>query len=502
MTSASRFSVRHFLALWLLICTGAQAQWQTTTYSLKGGWNAIHLTGDAKYDTLDNLFPATVLEVWRWNPNPTQVQFTQSPLIPSAGTPEWSVWKRGLPAESTLSQLLGQTSYLVKCSGTTANSYSVPLKQSPLLPSTSWVRNGANLLGFPSFKNGSTYPLFSTYFATFPAAVAANTKIYKYVGGDLGAGNPLQVFSPANERLDRTQAYWFSAEVVGNFYAPLEISLTTTGGLAFGRTGSVITARVRNRSDSAVTLTLAPVNSEAAPASQTGVTGPVPLTRRTFNTATLLWTETPIAGSLTEAIGPQSTVELNFGIDRASMNGAAAGALFASFLRVTDSGNLMDISLPVSAQKASLSGLWVGDISLTNVSSRVSNGAKGTATLARGAISAVAVNGTGGFGYTTAPTVTIASPASGTAATAVATVAQGAVTGFTITSSGSGYVKVPAVTVAPPPPLAGTSTPSPFPMRALLHVADNARRGSSRRCSSASWPPRQMTRAFARWSHC
>lgn len=76
----------------LLLCAGAaHAQWQTTTYTLKGGWSAIYLTGDAKQDTVDHLVPASVLEVWRRNPNPNLVQFTESPLIASAGTPEWSV---------------------------------------------------------------------------------------------------------------------------------------------------------------------------------------------------------------------------------------------------------------------------------------------------------------------------------------------------------------------------------------------------------------------------
>ena len=79
-----------------------------------------------------------------------------------------------------------------------------------------------------------------------PVAIAANAKIYKYVGGDLGPANPIQVFSPATERVDRNMAYWFEAEVVGNYFAPVDISLSQATGLDFGRTGSVITARVRN----------------------------------------------------------------------------------------------------------------------------------------------------------------------------------------------------------------------------------------------------------------
>ena len=443
----------------LLFTTLAHAQWKTTTYTLKGGWNAIYLHGDATQDTLENLLPSTVLEVWRWQPNPTQVGFTQSPLIPSSGTAEWSVWKRGVPAESSLTRLAGQMAYLVKCSGNISNTYSVPIKQAPQLPANSWVRNGANLLGFPSYKNGSTYPTMSAYFATFPAAIAASSRVYKYIGGDLGSGNPVQIFSNSTERLDSTQAYWFSAEVTGDYYAPLEISPSSNGGLAFGRDGSFVKVLVRNRSAAAVTLTLAPVASESAPTGQTGIVGAVPLTKRTFNATSLQWTETPITASYTEAVGPNSTVELSFGINRgdAMMSAASSDALFASLLRITDSSNLMDVHVPVTAQKSSLAGLWIGDVSLTNVSNKVSNGAQATATLTDGVITDVTVAGSGGFGYTSPPVVTIAPPHanSNVTATASATIdASGLVTAVTPVTGGSGYLTPPTVSFADP---AGTT---------------------------------------------
>ena len=360
----------------LFFAASARGQWQTTTYTLRGGWSSIYLGGDAKQDSLDNIFPASVTEVWRWNPNPNQVQFTESPLIPSAGTPEWSVWRRGFPADSTLTQLIGRTAYLVKSVGTAANSYAVAIKQSPLPPAASWVRNGANLLGFPSFKNGANYPTFSNYFSTFPVAI--NAAVFKYVGGELGPGNPVQIFAPLSERLDRTQAYWFAAEVVENFYAPLEINLSNANGLDFGRTGSVVTARIRNRSAANVTLTLAPAASEAKPAGQADIAGSVPLTSRAFNTTTLLWTETPITAAYNVVIAPQSILELQFGIDRGSMT-AGINSRYASFLRLTDSSGLMDVVLPAQAQQASLAGLWVGDITLSAVASKVA-GSPGSTT--------------------------------------------------------------------------------------------------------------------------
>ena len=439
----------------LLLAASASAQWSTTTYALKGGWNAIFLNGDATQDTIDNLLPSSVLEVWRWNANPEQVQFTESPLIPSSGTAEWSVYRRGFPAESTLSQLVGQNAYLVKCSGTASTSYSLSLRQSPRLPATSWVRNGANLLGFPSSKLSGSYPTLANYFATFPAAIAANTRIYKYTGGDLGAANPLQIFNPATERLDATQAYWFSAEVTGDFYAPIEVSPSSAGGLHFGREATSVVLRIRNRTAAAVTLTFSPVASEAAPSGQTAIAGAVPLTTRTYSSA-LLWTETALSAPYTQVIGPQTTLELTFGINRsdATMLAATSDARFASLLRVTDSSNLLDVAIPATAQKSSLAGLWMGDIALNSVSNKVSNGAKATAALEGDAITSLTLQGSGGFGYTSPPAVTIAAPNPNgnlTASAAASISAAGSVTAITPLATGSNYLTAPDVTLSPPP---------------------------------------------------
>ena len=354
----------------LIFAASAQAQWQSTTYNLKGGWNSIYLHGDASYATLDKLFDGNleVLEVWRWNPNPTQVQFTTSPLLPSAGTPEWSRWVRD-GASNSLAGMTGPAAYLVKCSGTTADSYSVPIAYKPMPPNNSWVRSGANFIGFPSSKATGNFPTFASYFATFPAAIASNAKIFKYIGGDLGANNPLQVFSTSSERLDRNQAYWFSSEVVGNFYAPVQISLSNSDGLAFGRRRSVITARVMNRTAAVMTVKINPVSSNSRPSSgQESITGPVPLTRRTFNDQGE-WVETPIAAAYDEVIAPNSSVELSFGIDRGLMVGAA-DALYASLLRFTDSANTFDILIPATARKSTLAGLWIGEALVTAVESK------------------------------------------------------------------------------------------------------------------------------------
>lgn len=328
------------------------AQWKTTTYALKGGWNAIYLSGDATYDTIENIMPSTVEEVWRWNLNTAYALPPEEALKTTSGVNEWSVWRRGNMQRSNMSQLVGQAGYLVKISGSSTDSYMIDLKQSPKLPRNIWLSSGANLLGFPTYKNGSMYPTMSSYFSTFTASIAQPAKFYKYVGGDHGGGNPMLIFSPNTERIDPTRAYWANAKISGKYYGPIEIRTNSDDGLFFDSKHTLVTLTVVNRTSEIVTLTLSPTSSESAPANQAIITGQVPLTRHTFNKITQQWSEIPITESYTEVIGGNSTLELYFGIeltDEALKDAEVNGSL-ASFLRITDSGNLTDVYVPAKVK--------------------------------------------------------------------------------------------------------------------------------------------------------
>lgn len=360
----------------LLAAPALHAQWKTETYNLKGGWTAIYLHGDASHVTPAELFKnrPEVLQVWRWNPNPDQIQFSGTPAQPNANSSEWTIWNRNDPDEQTLTGMIGQAAYLVQCSGTAATTIQVPITQKPKPPAATWLITGANFLGFPA---ASPAPTFSSYFASFPSATASPSKVYKYIGGDLTNSNPM-VVSPSAERPDRNTAYWFEATTVGDFTAPVEYELPGTSGLAYGRTGDLITVGVKNRTTSAMTLTFAPQSSEPAPTGQPGVTGPVPLTRRVFDSASQQYVETPLAGGFTVTVPASGRMDLQFGIDRSQMTGDA-DALFASLLRVTDSGKFTDVYLPVSAQVASPAGLWIGEVQVNAVGSQVA-GSPGSTT--------------------------------------------------------------------------------------------------------------------------
>ncbi len=353
----------------LLSTAALHAQWKTETYTLKGGWNAIYLHGDATHATPSQLFSGypAVLEVWRWNPNPDAVEFTTAPSQPYATSSEWTIWNRNDSGEQKLTAMVGQSAYLVRCSGDAATTTTVSILQRPLPPSATWLVTGANFLGFPA--NTTSPPILSSYFASFPTATTAPSKIYKYIGGDLGSANPLQI-SATSERLNRNTAYWFEAATVGNFTAPVEYELPGTDGVAFGRTGNVITLGVMNRSTNALTLTFTTETSEPAPSGQPGISGSVPLTRRIFDSTTGSYTEKPVPGSFTVSVPASGRVNVDFGIDRSLLNGTP-DSHFASFLRVKDSAGLSDVLLPVSAQTASPAGLWVGQVDVSTVNSTV-----------------------------------------------------------------------------------------------------------------------------------
>jgi hypothetical protein len=345
------------------------AQWKTETYSLKGGWNAIYLHGDATHTTPAELFRnhPEVLEIWRWNPNPDAVEFNSSPSQPYGTSSEWTIWNRSDPAEQKLTAMVGQSAYLVRCSGAASTTSTITIPQRPLPPSATWLVTGANFLGFPA--NSSTPPLFSSYFGSFPVATTTPSKIYKYIGGELGTANPMQI-SPTSERLARNTAYWFEAATVGNFTAPVEYEVPGTTGISFGRTGNVITVGVMNRTTSAITLTFSTEASEPAPTGQIGISGSVPLTRRNFDSSTGTYFESPVTGAFEVSIPASGRVNVELGLDRSQLIGTP-DSHFASFLRVKDSAGLSDVLLPVSAQTASPAGLWVGQADVSAVTSTV-----------------------------------------------------------------------------------------------------------------------------------
>lgn len=373
--------MKAILAISLLMALASgnlSAQWITREYGLVSGWNGVWLAGDATHTSVDELFAAypAITEVWRWNPNPDQIQFTANPSTPTTNSDEWTAWKRNDPNERLLSKMVGNSAYLIRCSSAT----SLRIKQKVLPPEATWLISGANFLGFPAAGTGvSGSPTMSAYFASYPSAattvLAPGSQIYKYIGGELSSANPMLV-NPSGERMDPNKAYWFQIPTVSDFTAAVEYEVAGDDGLAFGRTLNAMTVGVMNRSTAGMTLNVSMEPSEAAPAGQPGVAGGVPLTRRVFNNSTGSYDETPVQGGFAVTVDASGRLNLDFGLDRTQVT--ATTGIHASLLRIKDAAGLTDVRIPVTAEAATPAGLWGARVQVTHVVSQVPGGSGST----------------------------------------------------------------------------------------------------------------------------
>jgi hypothetical protein len=364
-------------AVMALSVTAVRAQWTTETWQLQPGWNAIYALNDCSHASIDTLFAAypSVTKIWRWMPSNLTSQFIANPEVAVEGQ-EWKTWVRGTPANTTMTTLLPNYGYLVYVTGT--SNLTLPLTGKAILTTVDWRSSGSNLVGFPA-ATGASAPKFggttSGYFAPL-AGLGYNpstTQIYQYTGGEISGTNPQRVSAPTNATVIRGKAYWVNLAVYTDFASPVKVETSSPGGLDFGTSGGPQRLMVTNTSAAQITVTLTPSSSDTPPAGQPAVTGQVPLQMRQWNATTLAYEYVDVPATLTATLAAGARAEWTLVPKRAAMT-AAAGALYATVLRITDSGahgNYSSLTVPVTAQKGSLGGLWVGEATIGQVQNQL-----------------------------------------------------------------------------------------------------------------------------------
>ncbi|MBI2946377.1 MAG: hypothetical protein HYY23_01950 [Verrucomicrobia bacterium] len=351
--------------------TTAHAQWQTQTVTLKPGWNAVYLHVDASHVTLDASVGADnanpIAEIWLWKPRMSPDRFINNPQQPVSGD-DWGSWNRSASVADTFDKLIGNAAYLVRNGG--AADYTWSIKGKPVPPRYDWTSKGVNFIGFAT--PAADPPFFGTFLS--PAQrLASGGEFYRYDDGnnDLTPSLFNALFNTV--RVTRGQAYWIRhAGEFNRYFGAFEIALQNSSGIQFGASGSQHSLRVRNMTAGDITLTLALVASEAPPSGQTAIAGTPPLLLRgALNSANLTYGSTALSsGSQTVTLKPRGQVgseaELILGVNRVAMTGNA-GDIFAGILRLTDSLGYTQIDLPVTANPASSSGLWVGNALVNQV---------------------------------------------------------------------------------------------------------------------------------------
>lgn len=348
----------------------------TQTFTLQAGWNAIYLevepvntsslvnrgTATApiwvhEKSTMETVFAdlaasGALESVWGWNVPTSRVDYI---VDPTEGLWDEPGWRRYVPegkagpdgvSQGFLTNLLSlhaNTAYLVKLRDGLAGIATLQVAGSPIVQRQRWIKGSYNLAGFPiapgaaptvaAFTGGSPITEIRRLTANgawTPPLAAADTLAagvgYLVYYGDQVAGAPDDYTAPLQ------------------FMDPLSSGLTFTRGAA-GRQQSV---RIENLTglDASVTLAL------TAPTGQ-GVA---------------LWVTDPVTANL--AAGPVQIPLGPHGAKRIELT-ASAGAQSgdgAALLAVTSAQLGTRWLLPVRAQRGSLSGLWVGEVTVNDVS--------------------------------------------------------------------------------------------------------------------------------------
>lgn len=352
------FRALSLTAATLVVALGSvHAQWVEEGYPVKAGWNAIWLSHNASQDTIGNLVPVTVEEVWRWNKVSSNTQFTQSPAVPVQPDTQWLVWKNGFPAQSTMTHFAANAAYLVKVADGTPD-FTLQLRGKPAPPRYNWASSGLNFFGFPMETPDNVAQRNFETFLSYSAELSAGPGLFKYVGGSI-VGNPVQIVAPLFEPVSRGRAYWIRSNEFTNYYGPLRVTILDSG-FAFGDTGSAIGMRVENVTTDSLDFTLTPGVSATPPPGQPALAGPVPLqVRGAFNPVTGQFAYSAFNSATQRTLAAGQHLDVVLAVDRAAMAGNA-GDTFQSLVSLTDSLNLCRIDLPVSAVTTDRSGLWVG----------------------------------------------------------------------------------------------------------------------------------------------
>lgn len=351
---------------------GLRGHWLTQSFELQPGWNAVYLHVDASYATLDELVAADagnpIQEIWLWQAPASVQQFITSPQLPTGSSSEWTSWDRNFGPGSSLQRLAANAACLVRVGG--ASPYTWRLKGKATPPRYEWTTTGLNFLGFSTPP--AAPPSFEQFLSQAGGLLQA-VQIYQYVGGELGPSNPRLLTAFRTSRVRRGEAFWMRAGSVFNrFFGPFELDLQHPAGVRFSADAGQYRVRLRNQVSQPLTVRLRMVDSETAPAGQPQVVGTPPvLVRGELRREDLTYGFSELtAEGQTWVLQPKgqagSEVEIILGLNRASLAGNP-GDFHGGVLRLTDSLNLSQVDIPVTAEVSTTAGLWIGEASVTQV---------------------------------------------------------------------------------------------------------------------------------------
>lgn len=349
----------------LLAGTGTVwGQWSSQTLQFSNGWNAVYLEVEPKDSNCDAVFADwPVSHVSLYSMERAVAQFVSHPDESPDREAEFLTWSPGRPAGgNALNSVMGGHAYLVFAT----QAFQRTLTGRPVVPRMEWLpgTNTYNLLGFrhaPGVK-------FGTYLA---GAGFDMFKLKAYQSNGTNSSTPLHLtLGGFAETLETTtmetgKAYYLSCDKRSSFTGPVRVFPAGPNGIVFESNNSRQTLRMRNESGAALTVTLAAVNSVAAP---TGGEPVLPKLKYFDNLKGWL----DFASDLQRTLQAGEEWAIPLAIDRTDM---VEGQAYGGLLVCSDTaGGRVEIaleahySLPDPSRALWPAGLWVGKASLDRVS--------------------------------------------------------------------------------------------------------------------------------------
>lgn len=400
----------------------------TTTITLVPGWNAVWLDIDplftpagqeARPASPDDIFSSHLEVITILSPQPlatTAEFFARSPStlglasndgLTSFTQREWQQWNRTPQADDNLAIITGNRPYLIEATASTQ----VEIEGTVRFYTPEWAPDRFNLIGFA--LNGS--PTFEAFFeASGPRH--PTDRIFRLIPT---SGNWTVVQDPASETMNSGEAYWIFSQGASNYMGPVAVSfegdksgtlnfagpddVQTVGDSQFDLEEITFTNLRTSGTDATPSLDLIISDGQPGDLSFRTVTPDADSATRTFlpgnlvdstpgptaNPSALTVSGTDEDGNPIEldanTISPRSSTYLTLGAirnwdtggtSRTNLYRLSTGAGSIFWLPVTATLNTVQLATETLPEaNAANAGLWVGEASVTEVTSFVEDGA-------------------------------------------------------------------------------------------------------------------------------
>jgi hypothetical protein len=239
-----------------------------------------------------------------------------------------------------------------------------------------WQPGTHHLVGLPAYTAGTIS--FATFFAAagdkIPTEFASGGEIYSV----LASGAHQRIFNPASVQINPLSAYWVKAKQYSTYGGPIAVKLESPlGWMDFGR--RLVPQYLEIRNDTAATrgVKVAVLASGTPPAGTPGLAGLLPLKYAVISGASeaqgRVWSALP--ASWTTQLVAGATVRLALMPDALALAVGNTNNAFQSILEVTDDASGAGVvrqrfgvrAMARIGSAAESPGLWVGEVSLTDV---------------------------------------------------------------------------------------------------------------------------------------